>query len=271
MAWLAVRGATRVGARAALEGRAGALQTPVRSGAWPGGALRSSWSAAGARGSLGLMSGRIGGGCSLRAGVDDFFDPRLRAGAADKEKDKQVEPVSPGRAWRASDLRLKSHEDLHKLWFVLLKERNLLLSERLRLPTTECMRLLIPHRLKKVRKSMGAIKQVMGERSREYKEFLLLQKVNELREKGQEVPPEYLAYEKQLLPPKELTEEQKEARRLFNARSRLVRHWKRKDLKRKQREARKLGRRFDGPIRFPDYSPRLEHLRTGSATRPLEA
>ncbi len=49
-------------------------------------------------------------------GISEFVDVRKNEGG---------EPIPVGRSWKASELRLKSFEDLHKLWFVLLKERNM--------------------------------------------------------------------------------------------------------------------------------------------------
>eukprot|EP00128_Syssomonas_multiformis_P003888 Colp12_sorted_trinity150504_noHs@12001 len=89
-------------------------------------------------------------------GLDEFFD---------KDCNKEV---NYGRAWTAKDLRHKSAEDLHKLWFVLLKERNMLLTMK-----QEAVRQGVPmlnlDRIGKVKKGMAAIKTVIGERDRAVK------------------------------------------------------------------------------------------------------
>ncbi|KAI9362390.1 mitochondrial 39-S ribosomal protein L47 (MRP-L47)-domain-containing protein [Pilaira anomala] len=85
-----------------------------------------------------------------------------------------------GRAWKAEELRQKSFDDLHKLWYVLLKERNVLATQR-----EEASRLRLPKqlwtnqgRLKKCQKSMARIKCVLNERQRKY-EQQLMKKVEE--------------------------------------------------------------------------------------------
>lgn len=62
-------------------------------------------------------------------------------------------------------MRLKSFDDLHKLWFICLKERNFLLSERLYYRQIG-QSASDPVRLQKVKKTMAAIKVVIGERAR---------------------------------------------------------------------------------------------------------
>lgn len=69
-----------------------------------------------------------------------------------------------GREWSARELRVKSYEDLHELWYVLVAERNMLLTEK-HLAKTNREPMRAPHRMTKVRKSMARIKHVLTERA----------------------------------------------------------------------------------------------------------
>eukprot|EP01133_Synstelium_polycarpum_P018024 gene18024-21515_t len=96
-------------------------------------------------------------------GLKQFFD---------HDYPKGTYPLA-GKSWEARDLRGKSFEDLHKLWFVLLKERNKVATER---ELTKDHKLTNPLRLKKIRKSMAAIKVVLGERDQLRKQLYILTK-----------------------------------------------------------------------------------------------
>ncbi|MBN3311279.1 RM47 protein, partial [Amia calva] len=89
-----------------------------------------------------------------RRGLEEFFDNPENWG----------EPtVKSGAPWTAKQLRTKSSEDLHKLWYVLLKEKNMLQTveqeakrQRVQMPS--------PERLKKVERSMKRLDTVLKER-----------------------------------------------------------------------------------------------------------
>ncbi|KAJ1486648.1 mitochondrial 39-S ribosomal protein L47 (MRP-L47)-domain-containing protein [Baffinella frigidus] len=83
------------------------------------------------------------------------------------EKDGEGNNIYPqvGRSWLASELRLKSFSDLHKLWWILLKERNSLMMEK-HVNRGKGMAIPNPGRIRKVRKSLSRIKCVLGERTR---------------------------------------------------------------------------------------------------------
>lgn len=54
-----------------------------------------------------------------------------------------------GRSWKASELRLKSWDDLNKLWYVLMKEKNMLMTQRQMLHAQN-LRFSNPERISKV-------------------------------------------------------------------------------------------------------------------------
>ncbi|XP_070816687.1 large ribosomal subunit protein uL29m [Chaetodon trifascialis] len=89
-----------------------------------------------------------------RRGLEEFFDFPENWGET---------TVKSGAPWTANQLRAKNSEDLHKLWYVLLKEKNMLLTleqeakrQRVAMPS--------PERLKKVERSLIRLETVVKER-----------------------------------------------------------------------------------------------------------
>ncbi|KAG8944536.1 54S ribosomal protein L4 mitochondrial [Tulasnella sp. 424] len=108
-----------------------------------------------------------------------------------KDKEGKVLTLEPahktedfsGRSWHAVELRRKSFKDLHTLWYVCLRERNLLATQRAEFRrlniglegTTNLM-----DKDKRVRKTMKLIKLVLNERRLAYEQ------AKELWEQGQQ-------------------------------------------------------------------------------------
>ncbi|CAB3987271.1 39S ribosomal L47, mitochondrial [Paramuricea clavata] len=92
--------------------------------------------------------------------IEEFFPPGVL-----ETQQPLPEEVKSGRSWRAAELRQKSNEDLHKLWYVLLKERNMLLTVQAEARRQEVV-MPSPQRFHKVKKSMAMIKVVLDERKR---------------------------------------------------------------------------------------------------------
>lgn len=91
----------------------------------------------------------------------EFFDNKDNWGA---------KSVKVGRPWRTDELRLKSNEDLHKLWYVLLKERNMIMTMEEEYKR-EAELFPNPERLEKVEESMENLLEVVLERDVAYSEL----------------------------------------------------------------------------------------------------
>ncbi|CAG9784919.1 unnamed protein product [Diatraea saccharalis] len=95
---------------------------------------------------------------SAKCDLMEFFDTK---------KNWSESNIRVGRAWKLDELRIKSNSDLHKLWYVLLKERNMLFTME-----QECnakVRLFPnPERIDKVQESMENIEKVVRERNIAY-------------------------------------------------------------------------------------------------------
>lgn len=87
-----------------------------------------------------------------------FFDDTKNWGSTE---------VKSGRAWRIDELRIKSNSDLHKLWFVLYKERNMLYTMQ-EAANQESVTFPSPERIDKIEESMANLENVVRERNKAY-------------------------------------------------------------------------------------------------------
>lgn len=93
----------------------------------------------------------------VRCGLEEFFD--------EDQFDSQKADV--GRPWRNDELRIKSNQDLHKLWYVLLKERNMVMTMK-HMYDRAMEPLPNPERIDKVEESMENLLEVVRERNQAF-------------------------------------------------------------------------------------------------------
>ncbi|KAI0720491.1 MRP-L47-domain-containing protein [Cerioporus squamosus] len=117
-------------------------------------------------------------------GLWAFFRRKEKDGKVTHETVEPVDVVNDksGRAWTAAELRRKSFKDLHTLWYVVLRERNLLATQQAegrRLGANE-QALGLWAKSYRCRKTMARIKYVINERRLAYEGALKIH--NEKRE-----------------------------------------------------------------------------------------
>lgn len=91
----------------------------------------------------------------------EFFEPIENWGAQE---------VKSGRSWKLDELRIKSNSDLHKLWYILLKERNMLLTMQ-ESAKESSEQFANPERFDRVEESMANLEDVVKERNKAYYEL----------------------------------------------------------------------------------------------------
>ncbi|KAF9967191.1 54S ribosomal protein L4 mitochondrial [Mortierella alpina] len=108
-------------------------------------------------------------------GVEEFFE---------NGKSIPTEKSWTGRAWRASELRIKSFDDLHKLWYVLLKERNVLAAQKEEARRFHISKQYFSNKGRQIKcqKSMARIKFVLNERRLAWVEATKLQRLANVQE-----------------------------------------------------------------------------------------
>lgn len=108
----------------------------------------------------------------------------------------QREIEKNGRAWRAEELRLKSHSDLHKLWYVLLKEKNKLKSDFLM--AKQMQQMFFGHdSMGKVQLSMARLLTVVNERKKLRNEYRAQLEDDYIRQMQKETKdPDYMLEQK---------------------------------------------------------------------------
>ncbi|KAI8928715.1 mitochondrial 39-S ribosomal protein L47 (MRP-L47)-domain-containing protein [Entophlyctis helioformis] len=163
-------------------------------------------------------------------GLEDFFD----SGSSGWVWTETELPT--GRAWTAAELRNKSFDDLHKLWWVCAKEQNKLYSQ---VAEARRFQLYFPHkdRLVQVRLTMNRIKMVVWERRTAWMQAQALLKVEqaraELKATGQLTDMEIEAKLLQMFPkPIEAAGEAAERKR-FTAKTSRTQRYTRKNPKAK--------------------------------------
>jgi len=108
-------------------------------------------------------------------GLWAFFRKREADGVAKYETLEARESLTEsGRPWHAAELRRKSFRDLHTLWYVLLRERNLLATQReeaRRMGIQNPEALAAPTMERMCRKSMARLKFVLNERRLHYEKL----------------------------------------------------------------------------------------------------